>query len=252
MNQTTKETRRHSYDAVLPKRAARCRLILETLGNRELTASEITEELVAAGRIPYFNRNYVAPRLTELKEIGILTTVGRRKATRSDATEAVWARAEPSGPTGQTAAAYADNPTEAEQMTLGSATRKERRNPMNEQNQRDSIMSMARGAFEERVDYEMDKVIQNILDPNTKATAKRKITLTIELTPDDERRTIGVSVTAKSTLAATNPVATALYVTSDGNGELVVAEMVPQVPGQMNMDGTQQEAPKLLKLVQHG
>lgn len=81
---------------------------------------------------------------------------------------------------------------------------------MNEQNQRDSIMSMARGAFEERVDYEMDKVIQNILDPNTKATAKRKITLTIELTPDDERRTIGVSVTAKSTLAATNPVATAL------------------------------------------
>lgn len=85
-----------------------------------------------------------------------------------------------------------------------------------------------------------------------KATAKRKITLTIELTPDDERRTIGVSVTAKSTLAATNPVATALYVTSDGNGELVVAEMVPQVPGQMNMDGTQQEAPKLLKLVQHG
>lgn len=51
MNQTTKETRRRSYDAVLPKRAARCRLILETLGNRELTASEITEELVAAGRI---------------------------------------------------------------------------------------------------------------------------------------------------------------------------------------------------------
>lgn len=50
MNQTTKETRRRSYDAVLPKRAARCRLILETLGNRELTASEITEELVAAGR----------------------------------------------------------------------------------------------------------------------------------------------------------------------------------------------------------
>ena len=118
MNQTTKETRRRSYDAVLPKRAARCRLILETLGNRELTASEITEELVAAGRIPYFNRNYVAPRLTELKEIGILTTVGRRKATRSDATEAVWARAEPSGPTGQTAAAYADNPTEAEEAKL--------------------------------------------------------------------------------------------------------------------------------------
>ena len=58
MNQTTKETRRRSYDAVLPKRAARCRLILETLGNRELTASEITEELVAAvsSRLPRVSR----------------------------------------------------------------------------------------------------------------------------------------------------------------------------------------------------
>ena len=55
---------------------------------------------------------------------------------------------------------------------------------------RDSIMRMARGAFEERVDYEMDKVIQNILDPNTKATAKRKITLTIELTPEDRKSVV--------------------------------------------------------------
>ena len=67
------------------------------LGNLSLTpiydpVSEITEELVRAGTIPYFNRNYVAPRLTELKEIGILETCGRRKATRSDATEAVWRR----------------------------------------------------------------------------------------------------------------------------------------------------------------
>ena len=123
---------------------------------------------------------------------------------------------------------------------------------MNETSQRDSIMRMARGAFEERVDYEMDKVIQNIIDPNTKATAKRKITLTIELTPDDERRQIQVSVTAKSTLAPTRPVATSLYVTGDANGEMVVAEMVPQVPGQLNLDGEQQEPPKLLKLVKHG
>ena len=49
MDKTTRETRRQSYDAVLPKREKRCRLILETLGAREMTASEITEELVAAG-----------------------------------------------------------------------------------------------------------------------------------------------------------------------------------------------------------
>ena len=94
MNTTTRETRRQSYDAIIPKRGKRCRLILETLGSRQMTASEITEELVTAAKIPYFNRNYVAPRLTELKEMGVLETVGRRKATRSEATEAVWARKE--------------------------------------------------------------------------------------------------------------------------------------------------------------
>ncbi len=37
MDRTTRETRRQSYDAVLPKREKRCRLILETLGAREMT-----------------------------------------------------------------------------------------------------------------------------------------------------------------------------------------------------------------------
>ena len=116
--------------------------------------------------------------------------------------------------------------------------------------QKDSIMRMARGAFEERVDYEMSRVIENILDPNTKATAKRKITLTIELTPDDTRRRIQVSTATKSALAPTNPVSTSLCITNNDNGEMVVAEMVPQIPGQIGLDGSQQENPKLLKLLQ--
>lgn len=94
MNEITKETRRESYDAILPKAKERARLVLETLGGRSMTVSEITEELVSAGKIPYFNRNYVAPRLTELKDMGIVETCGRRKATRSNATEAVWRRKE--------------------------------------------------------------------------------------------------------------------------------------------------------------
>lgn len=104
---------------------------------------------------------------------------------------------------------------------------------MNHETQRASILQMAQGAFQERVDYEMRRCVDNILDVNTKATAKRKITLTIELTPDDDRRQIRVNVVAKATLAATNPVATSLCVTTDGNGEMVAAEMVPQLPGQM-------------------
>lgn len=118
MDRTTRETRRQSYDAIIPKRGKRCRLILETLGDRRMTASEITEELVQTGRIPYFNRNYVAPRLTELKGMGVVETVGRRKATRSDATEAVWARVQVSGYADASAAKPAGVPATDDQLSL--------------------------------------------------------------------------------------------------------------------------------------
>ena len=93
-DKTTKETRRASYEAVLPEVNKRCRLILDTLGDRYMTVSEITDELVAAGKLPYFNRNFVAPRLTEMRDMGVVETCGRRKATRSPASEAVWRRVE--------------------------------------------------------------------------------------------------------------------------------------------------------------
>ena len=108
-----------------------------------------------------------------------------------------------------------------------------------------SILQMARGAIQERADYEMTRLLANILDPNTSATAKRKLTLVLELKPDDTRQNIAVSVTAKSALAATNPVTTSLYV---ADGENVV-EMVPQIPGQFGLEGMEQEAPPSLKLI---
>ena len=85
------------------------------------------------------------------------------------------------------------------------------------ENEKKSILQMSRGAFLERADYEVTKVLENILDPNTSATAKRKITITLELKPDDTRQNIAVSCVAKSTLAATNPVTTSLYKTEGSN-----------------------------------
>lgn len=108
-----------------------------------------------------------------------------------------------------------------------------------------SILQMARGAIMERADYEMSRLLANILDPNTSATAKRKLTLTLELKPDNNRQTITVSCIAKTTLAATNPVVTSLYVADEDS----VVEMVPQIPGQLRMDGNAQEAPPVLKII---
>lgn len=65
---------------------------------------------------------------------------------------------------------------------------------MSDQLDKKSILEMSMGAILERVDYEMGKVMDNILDPNTKATAKRKIPVTLELIPSADRRTITVQV----------------------------------------------------------
>ena len=112
-----------------------------------------------------------------------------------------------------------------------------------------SILEMSQGAILERVDYEMQRVIDNVLDVNTKADAKRKLTVTLELTPDAQRRTITVKTTAKSTLVPTEPITTGLVITSrSSTGEMVVAEMVPQIPGQLDMYGGEQDSPKILKL----
>lgn len=117
---------------------------------------------------------------------------------------------------------------------------------------RKSIVQMARGAIMERIDYEMEKVISNILDPNTKATAKRKLQLTIEIQPDDNRQTLAVNSTVKSTLCPTNPVSTALFISGDDGVDGVTAvEMVPNIPGQGNLFGGEEEAAPVLKLVQN-
>ena len=113
---------------------------------------------------------------------------------------------------------------------------------------RSSLLQMAKGAIQERVDYEVSRVVDNILDINTEAKVKRKVVLTIEMVPDDNRQVVKIEASAKSKLAPVVPVGTSLVITADGNGEMMLAEIVPQVPGQINMNGEEQEAPKLLKI----
>lgn len=111
-----------------------------------------------------------------------------------------------------------------------------------------SILEMSQGAIMERVNYEMGKVIQNILDPNTKPDAKRKLTITMTLTPSADRKTIDVKTVSKSTLVATDAITTGLFITSQpGTGEMVVAELTPQIPGQYDMGGNVQTEPNILR-----
>lgn len=113
---------------------------------------------------------------------------------------------------------------------------------------RSSLLQMAKGAIQERVDYEVSRVVDNILDMNTEAKVKRKVVLTIVMVPDEDRQVVKIEASAKSTLAPVVPVGTSLVITADGNGEMILAEIIPQVPGQLSMTGEEQEAPKILKI----
>lgn len=119
---------------------------------------------------------------------------------------------------------------------------------MKANDQRSSLLQMAKGAIQERVDYEVTRVVDNLLDMNTEAKAKRKVTLTITMVADEDRRVVKVEASAKSTLAPVTPIGTSLVITADGNGEMMLAEIIPQVPGQLSLTGEVQEAPKILKI----
>lgn len=78
----TKETRRESYGAAKQDAAARRRVILEILTERgQLTAREVAAELYRRGITPSDERNYSAPRLTELKAAGQVEVTGKRYVT---------------------------------------------------------------------------------------------------------------------------------------------------------------------------
>ena len=102
-----------------------------------------------------------------------------------------------------------------------------------------NLLEVARGAIGERLDYELSKVVDNIADLNTKADAVRKITLTLSLKPDSERQNIKMT--------PTNNIESALYLTESDEGKALV-EMLPQVPGQMTLDGSEQDEPKIIAI----
>ena len=95
----------------------------------------------------------------------------------------------------------------------------------------------ANGAFTSQINRELEKVTENIQDPNTDATAKRRITVVIEFKPNEARNFVTTGVQAKSTLAPALGAVTALNMGKDlKTGEVEAVEIGNQIPGQMSID----------------
>lgn len=107
-----------------------------------------------------------------------------------------------------------------------------------------NLETFANGAFTAQVNRAIEEVTKNIQDPNTDATAARKITVTIGFKPNQERNFVATGVQTKTTLAPALGAVTAISMGKDiATGEVEAVEIGSQIPGQMSMNDMIQEQP---------
>lgn len=92
--------------------------------------------------------------------------------------------------------------------------------------------TFAAGAMAEKLNVELQKVMENIYDPNTDPKKARKVTLTLTLKPDENREIIGVGVDTKCSLAPSKGVSTTMFLGTDNAGKVVGRELASGTPGQ--------------------
>lgn len=91
MDNITKETRRESYQAVLTTLTARQEIVLRILADGGgMSAQEVAAELHRRGVTPTDERNFAAPRLTELAEKGLVKPVGKKICGKTGRRVSVW------------------------------------------------------------------------------------------------------------------------------------------------------------------
>lgn len=99
------------------------------------------------------------------------------------------------------------------------------------------------GAARELFEIELQKVLRNIADPNTKPDAVRKLTLEVTIKPNEKRSMLYVAVKASSKLVAMRPSESMAVLDEDGNGNFVATELIAgQMPGQIEIEEVQVSA----------
>lgn len=110
-----------------------------------------------------------------------------------------------------------------------------------------NILEMMNGAIGERVSYELAKITKNCKDLNTEAKKVRTLTIEISMTPTESLESMSVRVGVKSKLAPVKALDSTLLL-GGTEDDPVLMEYTPQVPGQRNFAGGEQEEPKMIKL----
>lgn len=91
MNSITYQTRQLSFEDIQDKTKIRYIQILNRL-DKPKTAKELAVELFELEYIPSTERNYTAPRLTELEKMGYVKAIDKKKCEYTGKTVAVYER----------------------------------------------------------------------------------------------------------------------------------------------------------------
>jgi hypothetical protein len=87
-----------------------------------------------------------------------------------------------------------------------------------------SLATLMGGAAIDMVDEKFTALAENITDPNTEATAKRTITLKIEVTPHSSREMAEISLAVDSKLAGDKAQKGSVFVSRTAQGKTFVTE----------------------------
>lgn len=99
------------------------------------------------------------------------------------------------------------------------------------------LEQFAGGKLSVQLNKALEKITENVQDPNTDAQKVRKINVSISFRPNDERNFVATTVETKLSLAPELGATTALSMGRDlRTGEVETVEIFNQIPGQMNVD----------------
>ena len=99
------------------------------------------------------------------------------------------------------------------------------------------LEEFAGGALQEKANAAMQRVLENMQDPNTPYKVKRGITIKIGFTQNEDRDDAVVEMSVETKLAPSSPVRTMMAIGKDlETGETYAQEYGKQVKGQMSLD----------------
>ena len=106
-----------------------------------------------------------------------------------------------------------------------------------------NLETLAGGAFAEKLNEALMQVAENIQNPNTEATTKRQIQITLKFAPNKTRQLVSTQIAVTTKLAATEAIDTQMIMGINmRTGQIEIAEYDGQIRGQMSFNDLQAQA----------